>query len=162
MLNDVDRNEKFDAAIRAAVARVRAASAAASADDPVCVLDLGSGSGLLAMMASRAGADVVHAIEQSDLLSEVGPSIVARNGFRVIGGAGNDNDVEEATAAAADAARAAGASSSAHGSVIAASAEGGLEVIPGHQALASRLRFRADVVQKLAAHERDYARYRGV
>ena len=101
MLNDVDRNEKFDAAIRAAVARVRAASAAASADNPVCVLDLGSGSGLLAMMASRAGADVVHAIEQSDLLSEVGPSIVARNGFRVIGGAGNDNDVEEATAAAA-------------------------------------------------------------
>jgi hypothetical protein len=92
MLNDVDRNEKFDKAIRGAVHRAKARRRLATSDDKgggggdgdsVCVIDLGSGSGLLAMMASRAGADMVHAVEQSALLSAVGPGIMRRNGFKV-------------------------------------------------------------------------------
>ena len=89
MLNDKDRNDKFDKAIRGAVARARARAGGAS-NGEVCVVDLGSGSGLLAMMAARAGADVVHAIEQSALLSQVGPEIVRRNGFRVAMGGGEE------------------------------------------------------------------------
>ena len=55
----------------------------AAAAAGVCVIDIGSGSGLLAMMAARAGAGTVHAVEQSPLLSQVGPTIVANNGFSV-------------------------------------------------------------------------------
>ena len=51
MLNDVDRNAKFDLAIREAVA------ALAPEVGRVRVLDLGAGSGLLSMMAARAGAE---------------------------------------------------------------------------------------------------------
>ena len=55
MLNDVDRNAKFDLAIREAVA------APAPEVGRVRVLDLGAGSGLLSMMSrcARAGADEV-------------------------------------------------------------------------------------------------------
>ena len=62
MLNDVDRNAKFDLAIREAVA------ALAPEVGRVRVLDLGAGSGLLSMMAARAGADKVYAVERSALL----------------------------------------------------------------------------------------------
>lgn len=77
MVNDEDRNLKFDAAIRRAVGKARASNQGG----PVCVMDLGSGSGLLAMMAARAGADTVNAIETSPLLTQVGPSIIGANGF---------------------------------------------------------------------------------
>jgi type I protein arginine methyltransferase len=44
------------------------------------VLDLGTGTGLLAMMASRAGAKKVYAIEHSDVI-QIAQEISARNGF---------------------------------------------------------------------------------
>jgi len=74
MLNDEDRNIKFDAAIRRAVER---------AGSGARVLDLGAGSGLLSMMAARAGAANVFAIERSALLSSVAPRILEKNGFVV-------------------------------------------------------------------------------
>ena len=77
MLNDVDRNAKFDLAIREAVA------ALAPEVGRVRVLDLGAGSGLLSMMAARAGADKVYAVERSALLSQLGPETLRRNGFGV-------------------------------------------------------------------------------
>lgn len=45
------------------------------------VLDIGSGSGLLAMMAARAGAASVVSCERSGAIAEVAREIVARNGF---------------------------------------------------------------------------------
>lgn len=45
------------------------------------VLDIGTGSGILAMMAARAGAELVVACEREPMLAEVATAIVARNGF---------------------------------------------------------------------------------
>ena len=44
------------------------------------VLDLGTGTGVLAMMASRAGASKVYAVEHSDFI-EVAKELAKRNGF---------------------------------------------------------------------------------
>ena len=58
MLHDTSRNNKYEQAITAAVA----AFVARSGRKPV-VLDVGTGTGLLAMMAARAGAEHVYACE---------------------------------------------------------------------------------------------------
>lgn len=58
MLNDVFRNNIWDAAISQAVQRFRFAHGRG----PV-VLDIGCGTGLLAMMAARAGAAHVIAVD---------------------------------------------------------------------------------------------------
>ena len=44
------------------------------------VIDIGTGSGVLSMMAARAGADQVHAVEQSRVLSEMGQEVIHTNG----------------------------------------------------------------------------------
>ena len=67
MLNDSRRNDAFDRAIR------RAVRPAAH------VLDIGSGSGLLAMMAARAGAARVTACETIGALSEKASQIIKNN-----------------------------------------------------------------------------------
>jgi predicted nicotinamide N-methyase len=69
MLADQARNEAFDHAIRNAVT-----------PDNV-VLDIGTGSGLLAMMAARAGAAKVVACEAHTALAETAKEIIAANGF---------------------------------------------------------------------------------
>lgn len=51
------QNEKYYQGIRAAVARVR------SRGEDVIVLDIGTGTGLLSMMALTAGADFCYAVE---------------------------------------------------------------------------------------------------
>lgn len=51
------QNEKYYQGIRAAVARVKARG------DEVIVLDIGTGTGLLSMMAVTAGADFCYAVE---------------------------------------------------------------------------------------------------
>ena len=72
MLNDTHRNDAFDSAIRAAVAR-RGRLAR--------ILDIGTGSGLLSMMAARAGAQNIVACEKVPLIAEAAERIVGLNGF---------------------------------------------------------------------------------
>lgn len=69
MMNDEGRNSAYDQAIRRAV----------RPDD--VVLDIGSGSGLLAMMAARAGAKTIVSCEVVRPVAEKAREIVRANGF---------------------------------------------------------------------------------
>lgn len=69
MVNDAPRNDAFEAALKAAV---RPGST---------VLDIGTGTGLLAMMAARAGAGRVVACEAVEAIAGKAREIVARNGL---------------------------------------------------------------------------------
>lgn len=86
MLHDHERNEAFDKAIRAAV----------RPGDRV--LDIGSGSGLLAMIAARAGAASVVTCEANPVIAAMASEIVALNGLagaiRVIDRQSTELDVE--------------------------------------------------------------------
>jgi len=68
MLDDI-RNRAFQEAIERAV------------HPNVKVLDIGSGSGLLAMMAARAGAREVHSCEMNPVIAATARQIVERNGY---------------------------------------------------------------------------------
>jgi tetratricopeptide (TPR) repeat protein len=69
MLNDRDRNDSYDLALRNMI----------NADS--IVLDIGAGSGLLAMMAARAGAKQVITCEMVPAIAEVAAEIIEQNGF---------------------------------------------------------------------------------
>jgi type II protein arginine methyltransferase len=69
MMKDAPRNAAFQDAINRAVSPESR------------VLDIGSGSGLLAMMAARAGAAVVHSCELNPAIAAVAKDIVQANGF---------------------------------------------------------------------------------
>lgn len=69
MLNDTNRNDAFVEAIKAAVT--------ASST----VLDIGTGTGSLAMMASRAEAAKVTGCELVGILAQTASEIVKQNGF---------------------------------------------------------------------------------
>uniref|UniRef100_A0A8D3DL32 Protein arginine N-methyltransferase n=1 Tax=Scophthalmus maximus TaxID=52904 RepID=A0A8D3DL32_SCOMX len=75
MLHDHDRNEKYYLGIRAAVARVKARG------EKVIILDIGTGTGLLSMMALTAGADFCYAVEVFKPMAEAAQCIVEKNGF---------------------------------------------------------------------------------
>ena len=77
MLADEARNGAFDRAVSRAIQRFRAAHAGR----PPRVLDIGGGSGLLAMMAARAGAVDVHSVEMESELAALAAAIVAANGY---------------------------------------------------------------------------------
>jgi type II protein arginine methyltransferase len=72
MLNDVRRNDAFEMAIARAIAE-RGPS--------VQILDIGAGSGLLSMMAARAGATNVVACETVPVIAETAERIVEQNGL---------------------------------------------------------------------------------
>lgn len=80
MLNDAPRNDAFQKAIELAVAKHGADAS---------VLDIGAGSGLLSMMAARAGATSVVCCEHVGVIAETARTIIERNGYsdsiRVIG-----------------------------------------------------------------------------
>ena len=69
MLNDYERTEAFETAINATV------------KPETYVLDIGTGTGLLAMLASRAGARHVIACEAVEILAETATKIIKDNGF---------------------------------------------------------------------------------
>ncbi|XP_075995508.1 protein arginine N-methyltransferase 7 [Genypterus blacodes] len=75
MLHDHDRNEKYRQGIFGAVARVKARG------QKVIVLDIGTGTGLLSMMAVSAGADLCYAVEVFRPTAEAARCIVEKNGF---------------------------------------------------------------------------------
>ena len=68
MMNDRHRNDAFEAAIRRAVAGKR-------------VLEIGTGAGLLAMIAADAGAARVDSCEAVGVIARQASDIVAKNGF---------------------------------------------------------------------------------
>ncbi len=72
MLNDTRRNDAFEAAIIAAIAAV---------GPDARVLDIGAGSGLLSMMAARAGAGSVTACEMVPIIAAMARRIIADNGY---------------------------------------------------------------------------------
>jgi tetratricopeptide (TPR) repeat protein len=69
MMNDVERNEAYEAAIRSGVSSGSR------------VLEIGTGSGLLAMMAARAGARHVTTCEMDEALAAKARQIVTANGY---------------------------------------------------------------------------------
>nr|XP_054367253.1 protein arginine N-methyltransferase 7 isoform X3 [Mirounga angustirostris] len=75
MLHDKDRNIKYYQGIRAAVSRVK------DRGQKALVLDIGTGTGLLSMMAVTAGADFCYAIEVFKPMADAAVQIVEKNGF---------------------------------------------------------------------------------
>ncbi|XP_044290062.1 protein arginine N-methyltransferase 7 [Varanus komodoensis] len=75
MLNDKDRNAKYFQGIRAAVGRVK------ERGERAIVLDIGTGTGLLSMMAVTAGADFCYAVEVFKPMADAAVKIVKKNGF---------------------------------------------------------------------------------
>jgi predicted RNA methylase len=72
MLNDTKRNDAFEDAIRAVIEKKGPRAR---------ILDIGAGSGLLSMMAARAGATNIVACERMPVIAEKAERIVALNGF---------------------------------------------------------------------------------
>lgn len=72
MMNDAPRNQAFERAIRRAIARHGPATR---------VLDIGTGSGLLSLMAARAGAAAVTGCEVVPAIAAVAREVVQRNGY---------------------------------------------------------------------------------
>lgn len=75
MLHDTERNQKYYAAIVKAVQQMR------DQGKEVRVLDIGTGTGLLSMMAATAGADTVTACEAFQPMVECAEQVMAANGF---------------------------------------------------------------------------------
>jgi Tfp pilus assembly protein PilF len=69
MMNDQVRNDAYDRALRAVVT-----------PDSV-VLDIGTGSGLLAMQSARAGAKQVFTCEMEGVIAAIAQQIIDRNGY---------------------------------------------------------------------------------
>lgn len=75
MMNDEDRNHPYREAIKNSIGE-RAISPR--------ILEVGSGSGLLAMYAAQAGAKEVIALEMNPLIANIATEIVKTNGFENI------------------------------------------------------------------------------
>lgn len=75
MLHDSERNKKYEAGLKVAIDFMHSNGKKAN------VLDIGTGIGLLSMMAVRNGADSVVACEAFKPMSECAVKIIQQNGF---------------------------------------------------------------------------------
>ena len=73
MMNDNFRNSKYLEAIKLAIEDV---------DDDSLILDIGTGSGLLSMMAAANGAGKVIACETSNIIADTAKKIIHKNGYK--------------------------------------------------------------------------------
>lgn len=76
MLHDNERNQLYEMALRLAIDKMHSKGKKAN------VLDIGTGTGLLSMMAARHGADSVTACEAFKPMSDCALKIIALNGFK--------------------------------------------------------------------------------
>ncbi|CRK96556.1 CLUMA_CG009903, isoform A [Clunio marinus] len=76
MLHDKERNEKYSLGIKAAIVEMKSQGRKAN------VLDIGTGTGLLAMLAAQHGADTVTTIEAFSPVSNFARQIISDNGFK--------------------------------------------------------------------------------
>lgn len=72
MMNDAPRNDAFEKAITSAVA---------ARGPDAQILDIGTGSGLLSMMAARAGAKNITTCEEVPAIANLATRIIAKNGY---------------------------------------------------------------------------------
>jgi predicted RNA methylase/uncharacterized protein (DUF2249 family) len=77
MILDIERNLAYDQAIRKAVEAKKAANPGRT----VHCIDMGAGSGLLSMMAARAGADYTYAAEMNSHMCDVAEECTIANGY---------------------------------------------------------------------------------
>ncbi|EZA46347.1 protein arginine N-methyltransferase 7 isoform X1 [Ooceraea biroi] len=75
MLHDHERNEKYYIALKAAIEKKHQAGEEAN------VLDIGTGTGLLSMMAAKCGADTITACEAFTPMADCAAQIIKENGF---------------------------------------------------------------------------------
>ena len=75
MLHDSERNQFYYRGLKAAIDLKR------SQGQPVHVLDIGTGTGLLSMMAAKIGADSITAIEEFMPMAKRAQKIIRDNGF---------------------------------------------------------------------------------
>lgn len=75
MLHDSERNQKYSMGIKLAIHTMKSRGRKAN------VLDIGTGTGLLAMLASQHGADSVITIEAFSPVSHIARKIIETNGF---------------------------------------------------------------------------------
>ncbi|MDC1159118.1 tetratricopeptide repeat protein [Candidatus Pelagibacter sp.] len=73
MMNDKFRNAKYLEAIKFAIKDL---------DDDSLILDIGTGSGLLSMMAAANGAGEVIACETSNVIADTAKKIIHKNGYK--------------------------------------------------------------------------------
>ncbi|XP_029637505.1 protein arginine N-methyltransferase 7 [Octopus sinensis] len=75
MLHDTERNQKYFKALKKAIEQRR------TMNEQVNVLDIGTGTGLLSMMAAKCGADSITACEAFTPMAECAKKVIKRNGF---------------------------------------------------------------------------------
>lgn len=76
MLHDTERNRKYSLAIKEAIQSMHEKGKKAN------VLDIGTGTGLLAMLSAQHGADSIITIEAFSPVSHIARKIIETNGFK--------------------------------------------------------------------------------
>ena len=75
MLHDTERNKLYYEGLKSAIGMMR------NRGEPVRVLDIGTGTGLLSMMAAKIGADSITAIEEFRPMANCAEKIIKSNGY---------------------------------------------------------------------------------